>query len=256
MVAAEEFGVPLEKVTVVLGDIDTSPKSGPTVASRITYVCGNAFLLAASALKDRILNVATRVLGEAKETLTFSKEMISCSSNPSKKIPLAQIANECYVQGINLRQDSWFKAKHAMIGHTFCATIADVQINTVTGQVSLSKMINVHDVGRAIHPMGVVSQLDGAALQSLGWALMEDFTTEKGYVKTPSLTEYLIPTSKDIPSMMPSIYIETPYPTGPYGAKGVGEHAMMTAPAAIVNAIHCATGIILTELPVIAETLL
>ena len=254
-IAAEEFGVSLEKVTVVLGDVDTSPSSGPTVASRSTYVHGNALLMAAGSLKSKVLEVAAKTLEEDKESLSFSDGMVVCSSNPSKKIALLELANECYAQGVNLRQDSWFKATHAIIGHTFIVSIADVEVNTVTGEVTVQKLVNVHDIGKAINPMGVIGQLDGGALMSQGWALMEDFATKEGYIQTASLTEYLIPTSKDLPREILSGYIEDYYPTGPYGAKGVGEHATMSAGPAIINAIHNATGIMITELPATPEKL-
>jgi len=254
-IAATEFGVPLEKVEVVLGDIDTAPKSGPQIASRHTYVAGNALLLAAGELKRRILDVAAKILEEDKESLSFSDGMVVCSSNPSKKMALSELANKSYAQGINLRQESWFKATHAMIGHTFTVSIADVEVNTITGEINIQRMVNVHDIGKAINPVAVIGQLTGGALMSQGWALMEDFVTKEGYIQTPSLTEYLVPTSKDIPVENFSGYIEAYYPTGPYGAKGLGEHATMSATPAIINAIHNATGATLTELPVTPEKL-
>jgi len=255
LICAEEFGVPLERVSVLLGDIDTAPKSGPQVASRHTYVAGNALLLAAGELKSRVLNVAAKTLEEDKANLSFSDGMVVSSSNPSKKITLSELADKCYAQGINLRQESWFKATHAMIGHTFTASIADVEVNTVTGEINVKKMVTVHDIGKAINPMGVIGQLNGGALMSQGWALMEDFVTREGYIQTPSLTEYLVPTSKDTPGETLSGYIEAYYPTGPYGAKGVGEHATMAATPAIINAIHNATGVMITELPATPEKL-
>lgn len=107
-------------------------------------------------------------LEEDKESLGFSDGMVVCSSNPSKKIALPKLANECYAQGVNLRQESWFQATHATIGHTFIVSIADVEVNTVTGEVTVQTLVNIHDIGKAINPIGVIGQLNGGALMSQG----------------------------------------------------------------------------------------
>jgi CO/xanthine dehydrogenase Mo-binding subunit len=165
---------------------------------------------------------------------------------------LRELAKRCYDEGVNLREESWFSASHAMIGHTFLATVADVEIDLKTGQVSVSKLVNGHDIGHAIYPLGALGQLIGGSVMSLGWALNEDFVTEKGHRMTESFSEYLVPTAMDVLDVKATI-LEDPYPTGPYGAKGVGEHAMVSTAPAIVNAINQATGCFFKELPLTPE---
>ncbi len=116
----------------------------------------------------------------------------------------------------------------------------------------MNQLVNSHDTGRAINPDGVRGQLIGGSVQSLGWATSEEFVTERGVTQTPSLAEYLIPTAMDIPEVKACI-VEEPYPTGPYGAKGVGEHATVSTTPAIVNAINRATGHFFADLPVTPE---
>ena len=250
-IAMEEFGLTAAEVSVVLGDTDIAQKSGPTTASRQTYVSGNALLLAARQLKERVAEQAGELLEEDPKTLVFQDGEIVCPEK-GKQISLGEVSKKCYYGGVNLRENSWFKATHAMIGHTFMATVADVEVDTRTGSVYVKQLINSHDTGRAINPDGVRGQLIGGSVQSLGWAINEELVTEGGVVKTPSLAEYLIPTAMDI-SEVKACIIEQPYPTGPYGAKGVGEHATVSTTPAIVNAINRATGQFFTDLPLTAE---
>ncbi|NIO11546.1 MAG: molybdopterin-dependent oxidoreductase, partial [Deltaproteobacteria bacterium] len=250
-IAMEEFGLPAAQVSVVLGDTDIAQKSGPTTASRQTYVSGNALLLASRKLKARVAAKAGELLEEDPEVLVFRDGEI-VSPEKGRQISLGAVAKKCYYGGINLREESWFKATHALIGHTFMATVADVEVDGKTGTVYVNQLVNSHDTGRAINPDGVRGQLIGGSVQSLGWATSEEFVTERGVTQTPSLAEYLIPTAMDIPEVKACI-VEEPYPTGPYGAKGVGEHATVSTTPAIVNAINRATGHFFADLPVTPE---
>lgn len=253
--AAEEFGVDVGVVRVTLGDTDLAPKSGPTVASRSTYTAGNALRVAARTLKERLLEVASRSLGVPEEKLVFVGGKISSLDDREKALTLSQVANLCYQAGVSLKVESWFKAEHALIGHTFMTTVCDVEVDVRTGDVEVLNLVTVHDTGKVINPAGVKGQLNGGAVQAMGWALMEEFMSERGSISTPSLAEYLIPTSLDIPRSMASIAIEEPYPTGPFGAKGIGEHAAMSVAPAVANAISQATGVELTAIPITAEKL-
>jgi len=251
LITAKEFGLTGEEISVGLGDTDLAQKSGPTTASRQTYVSGNALLLALGRLKERITAKAAQLLEEDPKRLVFRDGEI-VSPEKERGISLKELAKKCYYEGVNLREESWFKATHAMIGHTFMATVADVEVDLKTGTVSIIQLVNAHDTGCAINPDGVRGQLIGGSVQSLGWALSEDFITERGYNQTVSFAEYLIPTAMDIPDVKAS-FLEDPYPTGPYGAKGVGEHATVSTTPAIVNAINHATGCFFGELPVASE---
>ena len=113
-------------------------------------------------------------------------------------------------------------------------------------------LATAHDIGTAINPAAVRGQLIGGSVQSLGWALSEDLIQVGGRVLTPSFSEYLLPTSLDVPDVR-TVLVENPYPTGPFGAKGVGEHATVTTAPAVLNAIHAATGVMIREYPATAE---
>ena len=250
-IAAHEFGLTGEEISVTLGDTDLAQKSGPTTASRQTYVSGNALLMALGKLKERLAEKAGQLLGEAPEKILFQDGEV-VSPEGGKGISLRELAKRCYYEGVNLREESWFSPSHAMIGHTFMATVADIEIDLKTGQGSVTQLVNAHDIGRAINPQGALGQLIGGSVMSLGWALNEDFVTEKGHRVTESLAEYLVPTAMDVPDVKGTL-LEDPYPTGPYGAKGVGEHATVSTTPAIVNAINQATGCFFQELPVTPE---
>jgi CO/xanthine dehydrogenase Mo-binding subunit len=127
--------------------------------------------------------------------------------------------------------------------------VADVEVDEDTGEVKVLKLVTAHDAGCVINPLGLRGQLRGGAIQMLGWALTEDMPTVNGKFIVGSLGEYLIPTSLDIPETMPVIHIEEPYPTGPYGARGAGEHGCFSCAAAVLNAIADATGIDIFQWP-------
>jgi CO/xanthine dehydrogenase Mo-binding subunit len=158
-----------------------------------------------------------------------------------------------YTTGVDREAYHWFRAAHAEYGHLYVTAIADIEVDVETGQIEVLQVVNSHDTGKALNPLNVRGQLIGGGSQALGWVLMEDLRVKDGRILTPSLTEYLTPTSMDIPHAYKTVIIEAPYPTGPYGAKGVGEHGMDSTPGAIMNAIFDATGIMLTEWPVTPE---
>ena len=252
MMAAEEFGVEPEAVRVLLGDTDTAPKSGPTTGSRQTYVSGSALLMAIGKLKERMLDEAAEKLDFAPEALVFEDGAVRVPGEPHRAYPLVDLARQLYYKGVNLREESWFKATQAVIGHTFVASVADVEVDADTGEVMVRRLVTADDVGRAINPTSVRGQLIGGSVMSMGWALTEDLTQVGCRVTTRSLTEYLVPTSLDIPEVM-GVIVENPYPTGPFGAKGVGEHATVTAAPAILNAVHHATGVMIDDFPATPE---
>jgi CO/xanthine dehydrogenase Mo-binding subunit len=254
MMAAEEFGVAPEQVAVLLGDTDVTPKSGPSTASRQTYVSGNALIAAARALKERMSAEAAEQLGAPIESLEFREGAVRVTGEPERAVALAELARHCYYRAINLREESWFKAAHALIGHTFVATVADVEVDPVTGETGVRRLTVAHDIGKAINPTAVRGQLIGGGVQSMGWALTEDLGQEGCRVTTPSFSEYVLPTAADIPEVR-AVLVENPYPTGPFGAKGVGEHATVTTAPAILNAIHQATGVMVLDFPAGPETL-
>ena len=131
--------------------------------------------------------------------------------------------------------------------------VVEVEVDTETGQVRLLKVICVDDVGKAINPQQVLGQVEGAVVQAAGYTLMEDFIEKDGRVLTPYLSNYLIPTVLDIPETVESHLLEYADPIGPWGARGMGEMPYLPLAAAIVSAVHDATGVWINEFPLTAE---
>jgi CO/xanthine dehydrogenase Mo-binding subunit len=134
--------------------------------------------------------------------------------------------------------------------------IAEVTVDTETGEVHLKRVWAAHDVGQAINPIHVEGQIQGALAQAQGWALLEDFIMEDGALKTKSYADYLIPTVYDMPDEIQPLVLEIADPQGPYGVRGLGEMPMLLLAPAILDAIHDATGLWFDKLPVKAEDIL
>jgi CO/xanthine dehydrogenase Mo-binding subunit len=134
--------------------------------------------------------------------------------------------------------------------------IVDVEVNPDTGEVRVKRVWAAHDVGRAINPLHVEGQIQGAVAQAQGWALLEDFQMQEGRLRTRSYADYLIPTVYDMPDELHPLVIEVADPQGPYGARGLGEMPMLMLAPAILDAIHDATGLWFDRLPVRAEDVL
>ncbi len=136
--------------------------------------------------------------------------------------------------------------------YVFGCQVAEVEVDTVTGEVQVLGIWAAHDVGRAVNPKGVEGQIEGGIVQALGQALMEDYKLENGHTTTPGLAKYILPTSLDVPHVT-SIIVEDPDPIGPLGVKGIGEPAMVPTIPAIMNAIYDAVGVRITSLPATPE---
>ena len=226
-VAAEALGIPYERVEVVASDTDVVPDAGSSSASRQTYMSGNAVRLAALRARRR-WDEGNRPAFDhyryyAPQTTNFAPE-----------------TGECYPS----------------FSYGYTTQIAEVEVDTETGEVRLLKVYSAHDVGRAINPQMIEGQIEGGVVMGQGYGAMEEFIQQDGVIKTCSLAEYFIPTSLDMPQEIVPLIVEVKDPEGPYGAKGVGEMPVMSMAPAIVAAIHDAVGIWIDELPATAEKVL
>jgi len=257
-IAAQELGIPINKVFVEMSDTWTCPRAGRTSASRLTYVLGNALLLATEKIRNTLLDRAAKMLEISRDELVLEDGKIKAKGSPSKGVDLQEVATVCSNEGLKLREEGWFKypEDRYMYGHTFMASAADVVVDLVTGEITILKLVNIHDSGKVINPILAKGQLYGGSLQALGYALTENLIVEEGKLITPSFSEYLIPTAMDIPQEFVADAVETPYPTGPYGAKGLAEHALNSTTPAILNAISNAVDIDLSAIPVYPEHIL
>lgn len=263
--AAEQFGLPMDRIRVEMSDNWTCPRAGRTSASRLTFGLGNALLLATGRLRQTLLARVGQMLEIAAEDLVLEGAEVRASGVPAKALAFAEVARMCSDRGDNLREEGWFRSAEdryagktplSMYGHTFMAAAADVAVDVATGEIEILKLVNVLDMGRVLNPVMAFGQLYGGAIQALGYGLMENMVTVDGHSKTPSFAEYAIPTALDLPEQFVAEGIETPYPTGPFGAKGIGEAALNCTTPTLLNAIADALGVEVTAIPVGQEHIL
>jgi CO/xanthine dehydrogenase Mo-binding subunit len=262
-IVGEELGLRYDTIRLVTADTLTTPNAGPTSASRVTYVTGNAMLKAARALKKTLRSVGEDILGE--KDLVFFNEEIYSSANPEKRIAFGKVAKEAHLRGLQVVMTAWHDITtgdvnpetgqgDAYATYSYASQLAEVEVDTETGKVEVLRIIAAHDVGKAINPRNVEGQIEGGVLQGMGFAVMEEVVQEGGYLKTQSLGEYTVPTSMDMPQIDCHI-VEVPVSSGPYGAKGVGEPALIPTAPAILNAIYNAIGVRVTETPASMENI-
>jgi CO/xanthine dehydrogenase Mo-binding subunit len=262
-IVAEELGIRYDTIQLITADTFTTPNAGPTSASRVTYVTGNAMIKAARALKDIMKGVAEDIL--EKKDLIFIDEEIHSESNPEKRMSFKNLAVECHNRGLQLVNTAWHNITTADVDsetgqgnaystYSWASQLAEVEVDTDTGKVRVLRVVAVHDVGKAINPVNIEGQIEGGIMMGLGFTLTEEIQQNKGYMVTKDLGEYMIPTSLEVPHIENHI-VEVPVPDGPYGAKGVGEPTLIPTSPAILNAICNALDIRITELPANLENI-
>src|SRR6185369_7997158 len=256
-IAADALGVVADDVALVSGDTDRTADAGKSSASRQTFVSGNAARLAGEDLRRQILQLA-EVGAEARIELgdggTLSvvdaagrRVPIELAELP--RVPVSDAATECVLVGRGRFDPDTTPLDADGQGvpyqtYAFGAQIADVEVDPELGTVKVRRIVAAHDVGRAINPTQVEGQIHGGIAQGLGFALMEAYVPGR----TENLHDYLIPTVGDMPEIE-CLLIEDPEPSGPYGAKGVGEPALIPTAPAILGAIHDAVGVRISTLP-------
>jgi CO/xanthine dehydrogenase Mo-binding subunit len=261
-IAAEVLGLELDQVSVHIGDSALTPLAGTTTASRQLYMSGNAVLKAARELRGQLLAVAAPMLGVTTSALDLVEGAVVAADGRS--LPVADVLRQAARQGV---PRSHLAVYHAPAGepvdlatgsgkvfpdYTFGAHAAEVEIDMETGAVRLVKYVAAHDVGRAINPQSVEGQIQGGAVQGLGYGLLEEVILEEGINLTTSFASYLIPTAADVPDVE-SIVVESGEGLGPFNARGIGEPPIGPPAAAVANAIADATGARLTHLPITPE---
>lgn len=254
-IAADALGLPVDAFALVVGDTGLTADAGKTSASRQTFVSGKAAMLAGQDLRRRILALAN--VGEdallsldgARLTIREGEvqRVIALDALPARDGVVLEGTGTYDPPTTALDADGQ-GVPYATYG--FAAQIAEVEVDTVLGTVRVLHIVAAHDVGRAINPTLVEGQIHGGIAQGLGLALMEEFIPGR----TENLHDYLIPTVGDMPEISVRL-IEDPEPEGPFGAKGVGEPALVATAPAILGAIRHATGVTLREVPVLPHRL-
>ena len=248
---ADGLGIEMEKLRLVNGDTDLTADAGKSSASRVCYVSGNAVKRAGEDLRAQIMRLAN-VGGDAD--IEFGDGRLTVrDADGARDIDLGALpAGD---DGVVLSGEGTFDPPTSMAEnargtgvpyatYAFAAQIAEVEVDMALGTVRVLRIAAAHDVGKAINPMIVEGQIHGGIAQGLGMALMEEYIPGR----TEDLHNYLMPTIGDVPDIT-SIIVEDPEPTGPWGAKGIGEPALIPTLPAIFGGIHQATGVRLTTAP-------
>ncbi len=249
-ICADALGAPIERFDLISGDTALTPDCGKTSASRQTFVTGKAAHMAGSKLRGAILKLAGAC---SCASLQFEDGRILVEEDGEpRKIDLTALSLDGY--GYVITAEATFDPPtkpldadgqgdpYAVFG--FGAHMAEIEVDRELGTIRVLRVTAAHDVGRAINPTLIEGQIEGGVAQGLGMALMEEFFPGKG----ENLHDYLIPSAGDIPPVE-SILIEDPSPIGPFGAKGIGEQAVIPTAPAILNALHDAAGIRLKKIP-------
>lgn len=264
-VAAEELGIKPEDITIGDNDTARSPEAAHAGATRQTYMIGNSVALACRDARGRLDKELADHWGVEQDTIeAFDGEIWSKGSN--FKMSMEEAVDICKKRGVVPVGSGSFTAHGTGLdpvdgsgspwqAYVFGSQIAEVEVDTVTGEVQVLGIWAAHDVGRAINPRGVEGQIEGGVVQGLGQALMEDYQLEEGHTKTHGFAKYILPTSLDIPQIN-TVIVEDPDPKSPLGAKGIGEPALVPTAPAIMNAIYDAVGVRITSLPATPEKVL
>jgi CO/xanthine dehydrogenase Mo-binding subunit len=245
-IAADALGVAVDRIDLVAGDTDLTADAGKTSASRQTFVSGRALVDAAADLKARLARLAG---GNAQDPLLVAGGVVTIGDRRLALAGLPVGPEGCVAVGEATFDPPATKldadgqgVPYATYG--FAAQMAEVVVDTDFGTTTVTRITAAHDVGRAINPVQVEGQIHGGVAQGLGLALMEEYLPGR----TENLHDYLIPTIGDLPPIT-CLLIEEREPLGPFGAKGIGEPALIPTAPAILNAIRHATGVRLTRVP-------
>jgi CO/xanthine dehydrogenase Mo-binding subunit/aerobic-type carbon monoxide dehydrogenase small subunit (CoxS/CutS family) len=252
--AAEELGLPLDQVRVLLSDTDLTPDGGPTTASRQSYITGNAARLAAQGMRDRLTLVAAEHWDVPPETIRFEEGQVRTDGHT---VSLSQAVEWLMEEGQEPRLTYRYHAPatqplgtggdmHFAFG--FAAQAAQVAVDQETGKVQVLRVVAAVDGGRALNPQAYLGQVEGGIVMGIGTALTEEYRIENAVPQTRRWADYKTPLIGDMPEMEVHI-VEHPTADGPYGAKGIGELPSIPTAPAICNAIYHAVGVRVQKLP-------
>ena len=253
-IAAEVLTVPLDKIVVYSSDTDLTPFDVGAYASSTTYVSGNAVRLAAEKVKEKVLDLAAEYLERDRSELTLESGVIRGKDGSS--VSLSELCT-MHMYTFNQQQIS---ESASYVGEEspppFAASFAEVEVDTDTGKITLINYVSYADCGLALNPIQAMGQLEGASMQGIGWALYEDIIYAKnGRMLTNDFFTYKVPSRMDYGKLTCGL-VDSYEPTGPFGAKSIGEIGIDTPIPAIANAIFDATGIRLRHAPFKSERVL
>jgi len=269
MIVAEVLGTRLEDVFVPQTDSTITPVDPGSFGSRVSSTAGNAVLIAAKDAKQQLVKLAAELLKAEPDAIEFRDRKVFVREAPERSMRFRDLTRQLVSWGSGtsiIGQGSWGQSTEPMNfetgagdasgAYSFGTQAAWVEVDTETGKVTVPRMIVAHDLGFALNPLAVEGQHEGSIAGGVGHTLYEHCIEDKGQNLTPNLTAYGLPTVYDLPEEMISLSIETIDPVGAFGAKESGEGTQVSTIPAIVNAIHNAIGVWMTDLPVTSEKVL
>ena len=259
---SEVIGVRITDVRVHMGTSD-APDTGATHASRGMSVGSIGVLIAAGRLRERLENVASRLLGCEPTQLNFQDGSI-IDTRSGRRISIREVVKECKRVGVETSTTGYFHIPKGDFDEergqgftypafSYMALITEVEVDAQTGETRVVRVWPAVCAGRIINPNLAEAQIHGAFMQGLGYTLTEEFVVSEGQPLTTSFMQYTLPDASNTPQFHTPVFVEDLYRHGPFGAKGVAEMALIPAPAAIANAVRHATGIRFTQLPITKE---
>jgi len=265
---AERLELSLEHVRISPPDTNYTPYDQTTSGSRSVFHMGNALMLAAGDLIGQLRELAATQL-DCPINETEYREGAVWREGTNKFLSARDIITGCYgprgatIQGQGTFTPPGAQAPDKETGQSpkvsafwmYATHVADVEVDTETGQVKVLRVVAAHDAGRIINPDGAEAQIEGGVVQGLGATLHEEMIVKDGIVLNPTFAEYKIPATMDVPEIVP-VFIETEHDEGPYGAKGLGEPVLAPISPAIANAVFDAVGVRVTSLPITPEKVL
>ena len=257
MLAAEAYGVDPDKVRFVYSDTDSAPYGGGVGGSKTIYTLGNAVIRAAEDARRQTLAIAAEEFEVSAEDLEIVDGRVQVKGFPDRSIELGELAGQTMTFG-GKYEPVYGNGRQAVTDRapSFSAQVAEVEVDEETGEVNLVNLAVVQDVGRAINPLAVEGQMQGGAVQGVGWALYEEMRyDDDGQLLSGSWMDYALPDAVQAAPIHTQI-VEVPSKSGPFGARGVGEPPVIPTVAAIANAVADATGVRLTQTPMTAPRVL
>ena len=253
-VVAEDLGVPVEDVMAVQMDTDGGPTdSGAGSGSSVGGT--RAALAAAQGVRQKLTLMAAEFYGWPEERIIFRGGRVLVDGDSESGVPLQELASRVVAAiGAPISFAMTTTAEEPEVT-CFCAQVAEVEVDPETGEVKLNKFVTAHDVGTIHNPLTHQGQIDGAVIQGVGYALMEELLSEEGYIATLSMGDVKTPNIQDIPELV-TVLAESTGGNGPYGAKTIGEQPLPPVAPAIANAVFDAVGVRIQDLPITSEKVL
>lgn len=270
-IAAETLGVSTDVLNFDNLNSDTAAFSMDTAGTRSTVIAGNATLAAAEDLIEKMCGFVANTLGVDRDEVEYDKGRAFIKNDPDKGMNFAEFGAATNYGGVAIMGLGGFRPepgppRDPVTGATvpskimaYGSSVIDVEVDDETGVVTVTNIYNCYDMGTVINPLQAEAQVDGGNVQGIGMALFEDLMPsypEHLDIRATDLTDYVLPTFRDIPQHSETVFFENKDPIGPYGAKGCGEMVVDTQCPAIVNAIYDAVGVVVESLPATPEKIL